>query len=54
VEIGFNAQYLVDFLGTAGAELVSIELKDPESQGVLRPQGTDETDHRYVVMPMRL
>src|SRR5262245_35327860 len=54
VEIGFNAQYLVDFLATAGAELVSLELKDPESQGILRPQGADETDHRYVVMPMRL
>jgi DNA polymerase-3 subunit beta len=54
VEIGFNAQYLLDFLGVAGTEAVRMELKDHESQGVFRPQGAAETDYRYVVMPMRL
>jgi DNA polymerase-3 subunit beta len=54
VEIGFNAQYLLDFLGVAGTEAVRMELKDHESQGVFRPQGSAETDYRYVVMPMRL
>lgn len=57
VEIGFNAQYLLDFLGSAGTALVSLELRDSESQGMLRPvvEGEGEsTDHRYVVMPMRL
>src|SRR5688572_21686162 len=54
VEIGFNAQYLLDFLGVAGSESVSLELKDHESQGMLRPQGEAATDYRYVVMPMRL
>jgi DNA polymerase-3 subunit beta len=53
VEIGFNAQYLLDFLGVAGSTTVALELKDAESQGVLRPQGEQEADHRYVVMPMR-
>jgi DNA polymerase-3 subunit beta len=53
VEIGFNAQYLLDFLGVAGSATVGLELKDAESQGVLRPQGEQEADHRYVVMPMR-
>jgi DNA polymerase-3 subunit beta len=53
IEIGFNAQYLVDFLTVAGTEQVSLELKDGESQGILRPQGLAETDHRYIVMPMR-
>jgi hypothetical protein len=32
---------------------VSLELKDADSQGMLRP-ADGETDYRYVVMPMRL
>jgi DNA polymerase-3 subunit beta len=54
LEIGFNAQYILDFLGAAGSEEVNLELRDSESQGVLRPAGEQETDYRYVVMPMRL
>jgi DNA polymerase-3 subunit beta len=54
VEIGFNAQYLLDFLGVAGSPAVSLELKDADSQGLLRPAESGETDYRYVVMPMRL
>lgn len=54
VEIGFNAQYLLDFLSAAGAEQVFLELKDHESQGTLRPKGDADRDYRYVVMPMRL
>jgi len=54
VEIGFNSQYLLDFLGVAGSESVQLELKDQESQGMFRPSGEGATDYRYVVMPMRL
>jgi DNA polymerase-3 subunit beta len=54
LEIGFNAQYLVDFLMTVGSETVSLELRDHESQGLFRPAGDGAVDHRYVVMPMRL
>jgi DNA polymerase-3 subunit beta len=54
IEVGFNAQYLLDFLAVAGTEGITIELKDGDSQGLLRPQGLADTDHRYVVMPMRL
>jgi DNA polymerase III subunit beta len=54
VTIGFNAQYLVDFLLTAGTETISIDLKNAESQGVFRPVGEAPTDHCYIVMPMRL
>jgi DNA polymerase-3 subunit beta len=57
VEIGFNAQYLLDFLGAAGSSSVLLELKDHESQGMLKPvvgEDADASDHRYVVMPMRL
>ena len=53
VEIGFNAQYLVEFLGVVGTEQVALEVKDAESQGLLRPVGEDGGDYRYVVMPMR-
>ena len=54
VEIAFNAQYLLDFLAAAGTESVTLQLKNAESQGLLRPAGEGETDYRYIVMPMRL
>lgn len=54
VEVGFNAQYLLDFLAAAGADAVTLELKDGESQGMLKPRGDGEVNYRYVVMPMRL
>jgi DNA polymerase-3 subunit beta len=53
VEIGFNAQYLLEFLGVVGTTEVALEVKDAESQGILRPVGEDGGDYRYVVMPMR-
>jgi DNA polymerase III subunit beta len=53
-DIGFNAQYLQDFLNVVGSEKVVFEFKDGNSQAQLRP-GTDEkSDYKYVVMPMRL
>jgi DNA polymerase-3 subunit beta len=53
VEIGFNAQYLLDFLSVVGTGDVTLELRDAESQGLLRPVGEDGGEYRYVVMPMR-
>jgi DNA polymerase-3 subunit beta len=53
VEIGFNAQYLLEFLAVVGTDEVALEVKDAESQGLLRPVGDDGGDYRYVVMPMR-
>jgi DNA polymerase-3 subunit beta len=54
MEIGFNAQYLLDFLAVVGGRAVALELKDAESQGLFRPQENGELDYRYVVMPIRL
>jgi len=54
VEIGFNAQYLLDFLGAVASDTVQLELKDAESQGLLKPHGEKDSEYRYVVMPMRL
>jgi len=54
VEIGFNAQYLQDFLQAAMSERIVVEMKDAESQGIFTPEGESDTEYRYVVMPMRL
>ena len=55
MEIGFNAQYLLDFLGATNQEQIAFELKDQKSAGELRPVSDGTQDHyRYVVMPMRI
>jgi DNA polymerase-3 subunit beta len=57
VAIGFNAQYLLDFLAAAADGPISFELKDEQSAGQLRPvakDGSDASRYRYVVMPMRI
>ena len=55
LEIGFNAQYLLDFLRAISQDQVSFELKDQKSAGEMRPAGDSVADqYRYVVMPMRI
>jgi DNA polymerase-3 subunit beta len=65
VAIGFNARYLLDFLGAVGTPQVRLEMNpgaaggegDREAgdkPGQLRPEGENELDYRYVVMPMHL
>jgi DNA polymerase III subunit beta len=54
IAIGFNAQYMLDFLGAAADGPVSFELKDEQSAGQLRPLGDESMRYRYVVMPMRI
>lgn len=55
LEIGFNAQYLLDFLRAVPQEQVLFSLKDQKSAGELQPAGTEARDeYRYVVMPMRI
>ena len=53
-EIGFNAQYLQDFLNVVGSEKIAFEFKDGNSQAQLKPISEEKQDYRYVVMPMRL
>jgi DNA polymerase III subunit beta len=53
IDIGFNPQYLLDFLGVCAVDSISISLKDSETQGLLRPVTTSDLDYRYVVMPMK-
>jgi len=52
--IGFNAQYIIDFLKAAGSGDVKLELKDSQSAGQLRPAEGEDYKYRYIVMPMRI
>jgi len=52
--IGFNAQYLLDFLKATGNGDVKLEFKDAQSAGQMRPAEGEEYKYRYIVMPMRI
>jgi DNA polymerase-3 subunit beta len=54
LQVGFNYQYLLDFLQTADEPDVSFEFKDSESAAQLRTQPSTDYNYRYVVMPMRI
>ena len=53
-QIGFNAQYLLDFLRVVATDTVSLDLKDEQSAGQLRPGADADYKYRYVIMPMRI
>ncbi|MGH9535990.1 MAG: DNA polymerase III subunit beta, partial [Terriglobales bacterium] len=52
--IGFNSQYLLEFLQAAQSEEVVLRLKDEQSAGELQPKDGEDYRYRYVVMPMRI
>lgn len=65
--IGFNARYVLDFLGVVGTPTVRMELdpKRPEDEdpkrkragdkpGQFRPEPAGDMDYRYIVMPRDL
>ena len=54
ITIGFNSQYLLEFLRATSAGDVRLEFKDQQSAGQLRPEDGDEFKYRYIVMPMRI
>ncbi len=62
LEIGFNAQYLLDFMRVISQDKVSFSLKDEKSAGELQPfasngetnANSQQQQYRYVVMPMRI
>jgi DNA polymerase III subunit beta len=53
-DIGFNAQYLQDFLNVIGDAKVAFEFKDGNSQAQLQPTENGDYEYKYVVMPMRI
>src|ERR1700746_2153763 len=52
--VGFNAQYITDFLRAAGNGDVRLELKDSQSAGQLRPADGEDYNYPSIVMPMRI
>ena len=54
MEIGFNSQYLLDFLTAVKSENVLFELKDENSAVLLKPEADDEINYLYVLMPMKI
>ncbi len=55
IEVGFNAQYMLDFLRAVPEGQVKLLFKDAQSAGELRPVSDVENyQYRYIVMPMRI
>ncbi|OGD18280.1 MAG: DNA polymerase III subunit beta [Candidatus Aminicenantes bacterium RBG_16_63_16] len=54
IEVGFNSQYLLDFLMSVGSESVRLELKDENSAAVMRPDLDKDIKYTYVLMPMKI
>ena len=54
LEIGFNAQYLLDFLTAVGSEKVVFEIKDENSAVLLKPEAEEDITNIYVLMPMKI
>jgi DNA polymerase-3 subunit beta len=53
LQIGFNGQYVLQFLDVVGTDKVALELKDEVSQAVMKPVGQEGFEYTYVLMPMR-
>ena len=54
IAIGFNSSYMLDFLAAAADGPISIELKDEQSAGQMRPLADESYRYRYIIMPMRI
>lgn len=54
LEIGFNSQYLLDFLTAVTSERVTFEIKDENSAVLLKPEAEEELKNIYVLMPMKI
>jgi DNA polymerase-3 subunit beta len=54
IEIGFNSQYILDFLTTVESEKIRFELKDENSAALMRPETEEKIKSLYVLMPMKI
>lgn len=54
LEIGFNSQYLLDFLTTVKAENIRFEFKDENSAVLIKPGIEEDIKYIYVLMPMKI
>jgi len=54
MEIGFNSQYLLDFLTAVKSKKILFELKDENSAVLMKPASDDDIKYLYVLMPMKI
>lgn len=54
MEIGFNSQYLLDFLTAVKSKKIFFELKDENSAVLMKPESDDDIKYLYVLMPMKI
>lgn len=54
IEIGFNAQYLLDFLTNVNCDEIIMAMRDHESQGLLKPKDSQGYEYLYVIMPLKI
>jgi len=54
IEVGFNSQYLLDFLTALSSEKVVFRLKDENSSALLQPEPKGDVSALYVLMPMKI
>lgn len=54
LEIGFNSQYLLDFLSAVKSERVQFEFKDSNSSVLMKPEVSEKVEYLYILMPMKL
>lgn len=54
IEIGFNSQYILDFLTTVTGANIRFDLKDENSAALLKPEGEEDIKSLYVIMPMKI
>jgi DNA polymerase-3 subunit beta len=52
VKIGFNARYILDFLGAVDSDMITLHLTDALSPTIFRSEGDDT--YSCVIMPMRI
>ncbi len=53
IEIGFNSQYLLDFLVSVESPRIKFELKDENSAALMTPEDDEAKHYLYVLMPMK-
>ena len=56
VDVGFNVDYLLEYLKNMSVEKIEINIKDHASQGLFQLVNEEDTglDYKHIIMPMRL
>ncbi len=54
LEVGFNSQYLLDFLMAIRSERIRLEIKDENSAAIMKPDLDEDMRYTYVLMPMKI